>query len=60
MKYSTVVLLLVGVISTAEARSIHQTSVAEQKSHALAQAHAQESESDDSSSSSSDDEDVQL
>ena len=62
MKYSFAVLLLVGVISTTEARSIHQNSLAQQKAHsqALVRARQSESESDDSSSSSSDDEDVQL
>merc|ERR1719329_625767 len=61
MKYSFAVLLLVGVISTAEARSIHQNSLAQQKAHAQALAKVHESESEsDTSSSSSDDEDVQL
>lgn len=64
MKYSFAVLLLVGVISSTEARSIHQNNqLAQQKaqahSQALAKAHESESESDDTSSSSSD-EDVQL
>merc|ERR1719329_2065742 len=61
MKYSFAVLLLVGVISTAEARSIHQNSLAQQKAHAQALAKVHESEAEsDTSSSSSDDEDVQL
>ena len=61
MKYSTVVLLFLGVIATADARSIHQQhSLAQQRAHAAAQAHQSQSESDDDSSDSSSDEDVQL